>query len=1146
MSGLTAELRKFLRQLLGSSIVPILVDRKPVATGFFISEQGDICSCQHPFFPDLNRSVEIEWNGVTIPVQYIPSESSSEQDLAIYRVDAAVLGKTTTQPVPLLDRDLSSDDRDYSVITLGYAGLSDPSAPLRMRFFEGYVVGVEEYPGPPASPPNRQIETLDLSVGKGNSGAPLFDLQSFRVIGYVQGFLRDVDRLGRGCTLTGLLRSRCDLKDLWMRTGESADDEKRKFFLKRGVNIPQELVSWRDLEIGIREHNDLVLSTLARQGIYSKRLFVPRGAAAKLNDFMEQSDYGILLLAGSTGAGKTNLLVDFAGKATGPDSLHVYIRCADFRGGYALDELKGVLRLDINVWSLASMLEKRPRQRLTLILDGFNEWASAEKKTLADLIRDLQAVRMTSGQDIRLIIGIRTEFLRDRIPELIQPTDRLRSQTDFPLEPIFGDRRTDAEGNEATYPLIELPSLIAGSDEQALMYERYRTESRTLDSDHEVGIRPETSYAELTQQVRKFLDRPLILKHFMIRYDGRTAPQDLVRSQCLQAIIEPELKGLVGSESGKNLAKIFLSQLANRLFQTGSTTCAVRQIARLGGYSQQLVELMTRTFLLAGGETKAGVKTLGFSSDWLWEYFLGVFLWEEAASLDASERSRFFTEYLSRKSNNPAEDALLGALTFYGEWALTRESEFLGAFLEIVSVDDALPLRGALAGKFLEFVRTHYRIADPIVNGRMEEGQSFIEILLQNRSHLAQPGLLRVLNYVASLDGDGTSDALELLTREPALWAALDERGRLQLASVRALMRFSADQVSLALDDLLRIDLDNAPADILGRCLFVLGRCFQYEGDYARATAYFERGMDGADVYAAQCRHQLAFIRFLHRSDYRGALKLLDPECATFGTCLAELGHFEKAESVLLAEAGRREKQGLRLSRGKTLRALAQMRFYQFDASRAMSDAEMAADLSAGNPHLLTLAGALDVKAQIQGLLLGNYEDAIMWATKAIELADRAPHRPSLSLKFDVPAAEGVSLAERAPHRPSLSWFLQTRAFIRAANGDFPGLEDDLARSSKLGYNPNQERRAALIRLLGRWRAGDRQDRLLVAAAKELNNRYDLAGNQWYSGVVSLLTSAMENTLPLDAEAARRHFGPQVDAEFVAASFLFRAIRGEN
>src|ERR1017187_4461798 len=148
MIGPAAELRRFLRGLLGDSVVLIRVDGNPAATGFFISEQGDICSCHHAYFPDVHGCTTIDWRGTTLPIQYVPSGSAEDRDFALFQVDRAALAERTTTPLPILDRELDSNDIFDSVITLGYAGLSDPKAPLRMRLFDGGIVGLEEYLGP--------------------------------------------------------------------------------------------------------------------------------------------------------------------------------------------------------------------------------------------------------------------------------------------------------------------------------------------------------------------------------------------------------------------------------------------------------------------------------------------------------------------------------------------------------------------------------------------------------------------------------------------------------------------------------------------------------------------------------------------------------------------------------------------------------------------------------------------------------------------------------------------------------------------------------------------------------------------------------------------------------------------------------------
>jgi hypothetical protein len=64
---------------------------------------------------------------------------------------------------------------------------------------------------------------------------------------------------------------------------------------------------------------------------------------------------------------------------------------------------------------------------------------------------------------------------------------------------------------------------------------------------------------------------------------------------------------------------------------------------------------------------------------------------------------------------------------------------------------------------------------------------------------------------------------------------------------------------------------------------------------------------------------------------------------------------------------------------------------------------------------------------------------------------------------------ESLELAEKAEHqRPTISWSLQTRAFLRVLRGRAIDVDAELQASSRLHNNPNQQRRARLIRLIAR------------------------------------------------------------------------------
>ena len=126
-----------------------------------------------------------------MPLHYVAQSSAPAEDFALFRADLSNARRTRTVPLPLFQGELSnSRDKFDLAVTAGFAGIGNRDAPPALRLFDGRLEGLSWYQNPAAPGiPITQIETLDLTIAGGNSGAPILDLRLFRVVGYVRGWV---------------------------------------------------------------------------------------------------------------------------------------------------------------------------------------------------------------------------------------------------------------------------------------------------------------------------------------------------------------------------------------------------------------------------------------------------------------------------------------------------------------------------------------------------------------------------------------------------------------------------------------------------------------------------------------------------------------------------------------------------------------------------------------------------------------------------------------------------------------------------------------------------------------------------------------------------------------------------------------------
>ncbi|PYP91043.1 MAG: hypothetical protein DMG65_09230 [Candidatus Angelobacter sp. Gp1-AA117] len=1154
MSYLPQQLYPAIEDLFRESVVLIMIDEKPVATGFVVSESGDVCSCHHYLDPhNTTISVSARLGNEQLLLDYDAEISRPEHDFAMFHIDERLLHKKTA-PVPLLDISLSSHQSADTLVALGFPAMEDPFAPLRMRVVDGHSLGIVEYRHS-SGRMVRTLEVVDLAVGKGMSGGPVFDLREFRVVAYIQGKLLDedllaknvsgnspsVERLGRACLLDNLLRSRSDLRNEWRAAGLLADRKKQQIFNIRGMAIPCELLTRRDAKTLIQQNNQAVIDSLQQAGIFNDQLFVPRPVEKKIHRFLQEPEYSAAIVSGASGTGKTNLLANFVLQHQRQDDLFVLVQ-----GNTAGDNAEPLGSI-CPMLGVAGELQTFVRfvgedgQKLTIVLDAFNEWQHASKASFLRLLKAWKEISQGHAGTLKLILSIRTEFLREQAPELL--TDPIRVQSTDPLNIIFQYSEGQEVGREQVLSTIDLPILHPsqenGTSEQEILYEHYRKQQKISDlAGRLIGIRPNTAYRDLPANVRTFLDRPLLLKLFMVRYDGCDVPESPIRYLLLKEITSPDTTRWAASSSIWERAEIFMIRLADVLSRTREPAISTLRLADEQLDLEVFTQLLEHTFFLAKSRLQPStISGVSFSSDWLLEYYLSLFFCAKCLEhQDLSTRVKFLNEHMLLSGRHLKSNIFSGALAYFAEWALSSDHHCFAALLQLLSLENKSTSRQMLLSTVFEYIRLNFGFDKSIPKTEKHGAESFRDILTSLSSDLGTYGIHRLLHYLEFLQNEGSRETLLLLCHKP-MWAGLDRNAMTMLLSIRALKYLECHEIELAMKDLAEIG-PTIPDQVHPRWAFVMGRCLQFRGQYREARVVFEQCLSVDNPYSSRCRHQIAFIRYFHESDYPAAAQMLKQAYLAsnhrwtnssskllYTGCLSEMGLYDEAESLLAEEVEIRRKAKQRLGYGRALRNQAQLYIWRFEAVKAFDAINAALEATRNLPYYLTYAGILDLKATAAVLLGGDFG-------ASFQCAD-----------------ESIRLNRRAAHNAGISWAFQTRALLFAACGNVAAMEEDLgsmiSRSQNFSISPNQVRRTKFIRLFGDYCARLSSLETLLARAIELKKEYQEAKGMWYQGVLSLLILALQGAVPVTPESAAACFGGGISLEGLCKSHIFALIFGQ-
>jgi hypothetical protein len=1125
----------FVEPLIADSIALLFRDGEPCGTAFFISDKGELCSCYHLLGPSQETArFEALWHGKKYPLEYKPAMSSAAADLGIWAIQSGEVNGDISSVAGIWTGQIPAYRRSPA-IAIGFPGLAARNVPVAMRVTPGIVDAVREYVVGDSSV--ERLEILDMAVAKGASGSPIFDLRLFRVVGYVQGEFGNraanpapfskpetdksapVQRWGRACSILPLVRLRSDLVPLWTDVGAALDARKQVFF--RGGLFPNAYVTLSDTQKAASESSIAEIGRLEKAGIYERDVYVSRAVSETINEFLCDDSKSIFILTGFSGTGKTNLLVTTYLQHGSSFDLAIFSTYRGLKSRPVSEALSHALRIEGSLLSLRQTLGQSIYRSTLVILDGFEDSPTPDAQSLSATLAEFSDLASDPGHLVKVILSIRKEWLRDAIPAMLEYSER-PVQEHLNLSRVFFDGIETSNGITKYRPVIEVkllaPASTTRSQEQSAIYDRHR---QVLSE----GPSAIVEYDALPPEIQRILDRPLIIKMFIGHYRNRPIPAAPVRSLFMREIVESQAARLRGA-IGKRAANSLLEHLAFELFQTGVAALSDNILFVKPWFDYTILELLLKnTFYLSRNDLRSPIidaYEVSFSSDWLGDYYLGLYIFETARQLkDLPAKQDFISSLFSLVATGAKSAALTTALSYVCEFCTLEQHETFTALWSVLSAPEPDMLLSDTVQGICEYIRVSYGF-DPR-NDPENRGAKFLE-RLRRTEVLSNDGWRRIIHFAENLGDQGTPDALTLLTVHPSTFQTLSAEVRAEWESVQALKLFKKHEIDEALQLIQSLDLESLPSHSKSRVYFTEGRCYQFRQEYSRAGRSFERGAAIADEYGSMCRHQLGFILFLRDSDFPAAAAVLEANRSNHASklllaqCLIETASYEEAEDVLSEELGWRGQWRRTLSYGKVKRVEAQLLFRLFQTEKAVSAASEAVECTRSSVHFLSYANVLETQGLILGLLVGD-----------------------VSASLDL-IGKSIDLAERGKHNPTRSWSLQSGVLVKLLAGREVDVAKELALVSTLQTNPNQERRNRLISLMATHARGTVVPDALIARYKNLQLDYERAGQAWYAGLIQLLIGKLDNRLAMILESIPTLFGKRVDQAGLKESYLIRRI----
>lgn len=1109
--------RRFLEKLLRPSVVLIRLADRPVATGFFISSGGWVCTAWHAVGLDPSP-VRVEWEGGAFQAEV--ELKVSDLDLLVLR-PAAGVPALDVPPLPVATDGLDELSHDL-LATVAYA--IDPAVKLHPRLYFGSAAETTRVGS------REEIVFQDLVEGDGISGAPILDLSMLRVAGHVTFAPSRLRRLGGGTAARHLSAAFPALAEEWRQAGEGIERRIADFLSSRGGLAVGDPLPPRVRELLIRDRNHRIVQDYRQRNVFDPDRYAPRWLESEISQFLKQEDAAALMIAGLTGSGKTNLLLHLAESLDPAVYLPVVLPCRNaddpdlLRAGFAASGLPYFAPE-----AAVTLLETFPGRAWVFLFEGLNEWPSFRLEHFRQTVLGLAGlIRERGARNLKVIFSVRSEFLQERLVDFRAPG----SAAGGPLEDcmdLFFQTRTGMRR-----PFVELFCSEERAEGEAVselqvLYDHYRSLP---------GHRPKTTFDQLSEPVRRMISLPLLLAIFVQRYNGKEVPEGGLRSSLIEDIVLPILNQRgEASEVFRQDAADFLKGLAGLVLERRDAGLgrSYREIKQQPWQDRFILEtLLSASPILSCTRAERDDLYISFRSDWFYEYSLAGHLWDEHYRDGGEIPEDVLRQILNRATDSRVETHLARAFVFLAEWALTRGPGRPGLIIRLFGLEERPDFARGFVQSFLEFVQRHVGFSQVIETGRGEPAGSFVDLLDASAGELTETALRRLLDYAESLEIPGDyKSILELLDVPTRLW---DRPLSGDLSSRRSLViaysYFSTHKIEAAYQRARDPALEGLPAELASKRHFILGRCLQFQQRYKEALGEFEKGAGGISSFAYRCRHQRAFIQFMQESDYQGARAELEtiipnPHLAEeedqgseprllHATCLVHLGEYAAAELVLDKVVAARRRLRRSHKEGTACRALADLHLRRFRRDKAFAVIGRAVECLDSIGHFLSLAYALEVEATILALLDGRIGEA------ARKLDD--------------------VIARSQDHRPSLSWALQTRAMVGTLAGDDSAVSDHLAEARRQTLSPYQGARERFILLFGDFLSRRKPDPKLATEALALRQAYEERGWRWYPAILGLMLASLQGEVPSTPAEALALFGEDIDGEGLTRSYLFARI----
>jgi tetratricopeptide (TPR) repeat protein len=1117
--GADPELVSYVESLMRPSIVLVLAYGKDPQTGFFVSSKGLVCTSCHGLNNDLAPTVK--WNG---------RDYASEVILYAPKADLVLLalkdldGSRRTQPLPISCDPLPTSQHRHRAASLGYAGWTTFGTNQEPKMPIGDLTIKYDF-----KEDQERFEIYNISLSKSHSGSPVIDLHRFRVLGYVQSSYKETDqRIGHALTFKVLLRERPDFLEEWNVTCQAFDLALARHYSNNPFNVDLEYCPGDLISTMVSIHIENVFESHRDKELFQLNRYVPRAVDADMDEFLEESTENLLLLSGASGAGKTSFVLNLTQRIDREQYLPVFIKCKGLQVGELLQTTFKTL-LPIEPYDLRrfrQLLDRCPEKKWVLIFDGLNECAGFSRADFKELVMTLRALNNTRATTLKSIFSLRKEFLREYLQSFFLWQGTKQSPVDLDLQQGF--YRDDRNRPYLRLGRINKMLLPDGRLELEAMYEQYR----------ETGLRPATSFQQLTQPIRNMLDRPFVLNLMMNTYNGAEVPLTMGRSALIREIVDRTLEK-AGIEQAFEVGRIkrYLNRLAAFVLRgVGNLGCLDADLeGQWWNNNDYLARVLAATPFIERETIRGsyGVENLiRFETDWTFEFFLGSYLanewWRQSSRKNFTELLSELHQLLPEEKAEADSQHLLVALLFFAEWAATDDPSRFPFLVTVMNDAQHSSFAKAFLRESLDFFRITYGLNQQL-SSLDQDSHTVLDLLSGNAEHFGETAGEGLLDYVEHLEAiSKPDDALALLNLdacEHAVEKNLQLQVRRQLSI--ALNYFFKDEVDIALSVARAVNHEVLTPELLAKRAFVIGRVHQFKEEFLPAEEAYNTGRQVNSFYGYRCEHQLAFMTIVFKSDFPAALAQLEHtlESTAFGispavkfesrllkaTCQFRIGRYQDASDELLDvikfSGGQRNKYRL----GKAYRVLAELHSRLFDHQQAISTIEKAIEAL---DKKLTLASALDTKANILGLLAGDLDAA------------RACNTESLILTQD------------SKHRGTRQWCLQTSALLAALEGNLKETNQFLEEAG--ANNPFERLLRRFVFLLAVHLSGQHPIHFQTDILK-LRGDFEELQLAWYPQILSLISMAADGIVPTNEQASAL-FSTQIDLAGLTNSHLYAQI----